>query len=138
MSKEPCEIIEINARNFKVQEFYLDMMIKNCEQAVKLSRQDKDLLFEVDESKGQRMFDKQKPQIKEGVMRIASLVICDIIEKLDMFKDKGNKKSILCFLPGLAEIFQFMDFIQEYYKTEKSVLDAFEFIPLHSSLNDGE
>lgn len=58
MSKEPCEIIEINARNFKVQEFYLDMMIKNCEQAVKLSRQDKDLLFEVDESKGQRMFDK--------------------------------------------------------------------------------
>ena len=48
---EPAEIIEINARCFKVEEFYLDHMIKNIKSQpdIKLTTQDKDLLFEINE-----------------------------------------------------------------------------------------
>lgn len=47
-----------------------------------------------------------KPTIKEGAMRVASLVVCDIIEKLKSFGEIGEEKpSILVFLPGFAEIF---------------------------------
>jgi hypothetical protein len=49
-------------------------------------------------------------------MRIASLMICDVIEKCNMFQDGAEeKKGILIFLPGLFEIFEFMDFINEWY-----------------------
>ena len=44
---------------------------------------------------------------------------------------------MLIFLPGLAEIFQFMDFLSEFFDPTwlKNHLDL---IPLHSSLNEGE
>jgi len=39
-------------------------------------------------------------------MRAASIIICDTIERLNTFNDDPNeKKSVLVFLPGLAEIF---------------------------------
>lgn len=50
-----------------------------------------------------------------------------------MFSDKTNK-SILVFLPGLAEIFQFMEYIHEFYSA-KWVENHLDLIPLHSSLN---
>jgi len=88
---------------------------------------------------GAQAYGQQKPQIKEGTMRAASILICDVIERLDMFADGPyEKKSVLCFLPGLAEIFQFMDFVQEWYKTEEKMLNTLVFIPLHSSLNESE
>jgi HrpA-like RNA helicase len=72
-------------------------------------------------------------------MRVASILICDIIEKLDCFGDGlYEKKSVLCFLPGMAEIFMMMDFITEWYKHDERLLKTLEFIPLHSSLNEGE
>ena len=45
---DPAELIEINARLFTVQEFYLDKMILNFKQqpGLALSKQDKDLLAE--------------------------------------------------------------------------------------------
>jgi hypothetical protein len=49
-------------------------------------------------------------------MRVASLMICDVIEKFNMFRDEPlEKKGILVFLPGLYEIFEFIDFINECY-----------------------
>jgi len=49
-------------------------------------------------------------------MRVASLIVCDIIEKMNMFgDDPSDKKSILIFLPGLYEIFEFIDFLNEWY-----------------------
>ena len=49
-------------------------------------------------------------------MKVASMLICDVIEKQNRFYDEENeKKSILVFLPGLYEIFEFMDFINENY-----------------------
>ena len=49
-------------------------------------------------------------------MRVAAFLICDIIEKLNRFQDdESEKKSVLVFLPGLYEIFEFMDFISETY-----------------------
>jgi ATP-dependent RNA helicase TDRD9 len=39
-------------------------------------------------------------------MRVATIIVCDIIEKLNSFEENpGEKYSILIFLPGLAEIF---------------------------------
>lgn len=58
----------------------------------------------------------QKPQVREGAMRAASIIICDIITKRNAFGDDPEKpKSILVFLPGLAEIFQFMEYMREFY-----------------------
>ena len=49
-------------------------------------------------------------------MRAASIIICDIIVKSNMFNDDLEQpKSVLVFLPGLAEIFQFMDYLREFY-----------------------
>ena len=71
-------------------------------------------------------------------MRVASLVVCDIIEKLKSFGETGEEKqSILVFLPGFAEIFQFIDYLSEFY--DRTWLKAnLELIPLHSSLNEEE
>jgi len=40
-------------------------------------------------------------------MRVASLIICELIAKRNSFNEdpEGDKQSILIFLPGFAEIF---------------------------------
>ena len=114
MSNDPAEIVEINARPFKVTDFYIDNIIKNIRQQadqLQLNVQDKELLHEAYES-----FHSNKPCIKEGVMRVASIIICDIIERQNTFGDElenteEGKKGILVFLPGLHEIFEFIEFI---------------------------
>lgn len=68
-------------------------------------------------------------------MRLAAMMICDVIEKFNRFEEDANeeKKSILVFLPGLHEIFEFIEFIQETYDYSW-VRSTFDLIPLHSSL----
>lgn len=80
-----------------------------------------------------------RPAIKEGVMRVASIVICQLIEKENTFKDDMNdeKKGILVFLPGYHEIFQFIDYIKDFY-SESWLSANLEVIPLHSSLSQEE
>jgi HrpA-like RNA helicase len=49
-------------------------------------------------------------------MRVAAMLICDVIERQNSFEDDPEeKKSVLVFLPGLHEIFQFIEFISETY-----------------------
>ena len=57
---------------------YIDEMINNIKKDEKrqLSPQDKDLLNEAIE-----FMHSNKPSIKEGVMRVASIIICDFIER---------------------------------------------------------
>jgi HrpA-like RNA helicase len=77
-----------------------------------------------------------KPQVKECTMRVASMLICDVIEKLNRFEDdqqSEEKKSVLVFLPGLHEIFEFIEFIRENYDRDW-VREKFDLIPLHSAL----
>ncbi len=71
-------------------------------------------------------------------MKIAAMMICDIIEKHNrFFDDENDKKSVLVFLPGLFEIFEFMEYLLESY-THAWVRERFELIPLHSSLAEEE
>lgn len=110
---DPAEVIEINARLFSVQELYLETILKNLKGDIniKLTSQDKELL---DDSL--TISDSKKPNVKESTMRVASLLICDVIERLNSFgDDPEDKKSVLVFLPGLHEIFEFMDFLYEWY-----------------------
>ena len=80
----------------------------------------------------------QKPTVREGAMRAASIIICDIVVKNNMFNDDPElPKSVLVFLPGLAEIFQFMDYLREFYQND-FISKKLELIPLHSSLNEEE
>jgi len=66
------------------------------------------------------------------------MLICDVIEKHNRFGDDLNdKKSVLVFLPGLFEIFEFMDYINENYDIQW-VRERLELIPLHSSLCEEE
>lgn len=72
-------------------------------------------------------------------MRVAAMIICDVIEKLNRFEEKTeqeDKKSVLVFLPGLHEIFEFIEFIKDTYESNDNpwVRSTFELIPLHSSL----
>ncbi len=50
-------------------------------------------------------------------MRVASLIICELIAKRNSFNEdpEGDKQSILIFLPGFAEIFQFIEYLSEFY-----------------------
>jgi hypothetical protein len=77
-----------------------------------LTAQDKELIQEAIEASH-----SNKPSIKEGVMRVASIIICDIIERQNTFNDDPDedKKGILIFLPGLHEIFEFIEFIRDFY-----------------------
>lgn len=79
-----------------------------------------------------------KPAVRECEMRVASIIVCDVIERLNAFDEIENEKSsVLIFLPGLAEIMQFMDYMYEFY--DRQWLKAtFDLIPLHSSLNEDE
>ena len=58
--------------------------------------------------------------------------------RINTFNDEPNeKKSVLVFLPGLAEIFQFIDYLAEFYDRDW-LKKNLELIPLHSSLNEEE
>lgn len=70
-------------------------------------------------------------------MRVAAYIICDIIEKLNTFKENGKKGGILVFLPGLHEINEFHNFIYDFYQSEW-LETHLEIIRLHSSLNQEE
>lgn len=101
-SVDKSVVIEINARMFEVSEFYLDAIVQNIksQSGFNLSGQDREILQECLEFAG-----TQKPMVKEGAMRVASIIICDIIGERNAFNDSPNElKSILVFLPGLAEI----------------------------------
>lgn len=81
--KDKSDVVEINARMFEVKEFYLDTIRQNLLQmdqkkqgGFSLSAQDKEILAEAVEGTG-----LQKPMVKEGAMRAASLILCEIIEK---------------------------------------------------------
>ena len=85
-SQDKCDVIEINARMYEVREFYLDQVIKNVQQQaniIKLTEQDKEILLESLEGTG-----IQKPQVREGAMRAASIIICDIIAAQNSFNDE--------------------------------------------------
>jgi HrpA-like RNA helicase len=127
---DPAEVIEINARMYEVSEFYLDKIIVNLrgDSRLQLTSQDKELLDDAI-----TIGDSKKPHVKESTMRLASLIICDVIEKIDTFGDGPDKKSILVFLPGLHEIFEFIDFLNEWYD-QTWIRNTLEIIPLHSSL----
>lgn len=52
----------------------------------------------------EQAFDAKKPVIKESMMRVASLIIMEFIERFNDFNDDPNeeeKRSILVFMPGL-------------------------------------
>ena len=72
-------------------------------------------------------------------MRVAGLLICDAIERLNAFGDDltKEKQSVLVFMPGLAEIFSFIDALHEWYDPVW-LRNSLELIPLHSSLNEDE
>jgi HrpA-like RNA helicase len=133
---DPATVVEINARMYPVEELYIDTMVENLlrEQEIVKTHQDKDLLYE-----SRCISEGNKPQVKEATMRVAAMLICDVIERLNRFGEKEgeDKKSVLVFLPGLHEIFEFIEFIKETYD-DKWVRETFELVPLHSSLCEDE
>lgn len=113
---DPADIIEINFRQYKVDELYIDTIVDNLfqdDQIIKTA-QDRDFLFDA-----KKICEGNKPQVKECTMRVASMLICDVIERLNRFGDdtEAEKKSVLVFLPGLHEIFEFIEFIRDNYDT---------------------
>ena len=71
-------------------------------------------------------------------MKLAATLICDVIEKLNRFQDAPeDKKSVLVFLPGLFEIFEFIDYLTEAYEP-LWVCQHLELVPLHSALCEEE
>ncbi|TNV71351.1 hypothetical protein FGO68_gene11326 [Halteria grandinella] len=133
---DPASVVEINARMFPVEELYIDMLVENLlkESEITKTQQDKDLLYE-----SRQIQEGNKPQVKEATMRVASMIICDVITRLNRFDEKldDDKNSVLVFLPGLHEIFEFIEFIKETYD-DKWVRETFDLIPLHSSLCEDE
>jgi HrpA-like RNA helicase len=131
---DPADVIEINFRLFQVEELYVDQIVDSLlqDRGIEKNRQTLDLILEA-----RNVTEGNKPQVKESTMRVAAMIICEVIEKLDRFKDadegEGDKRSVLVFLPGLHEIFEFIDFIKETYD-EKWVRESFDLVPLHSSL----
>jgi|LauGreDrversion4_2_1035121.scaffolds.fasta_scaffold31188_3 HrpA-like RNA helicase len=111
---DPADVIEINARLYKVEDLYIDGIVDNMLRDSEIPRtaQDRELLYEA-----KKVCEGNKPQVKESTMRVAAMLICDVIEKLNRFEDDPNeeKKSVLVFLPGLHEIFEFIEFINETY-----------------------
>ena len=82
-------------------------MIKKDNKRV-LTFKDKELISEAFE-----FMYSNKASLKEGVMRVASIIICEFIERQNLYGDDltKDKKSILVFLPGYYEIFQFIELI---------------------------
>lgn len=90
-SLDPCEVVRIDARPFNVKAFHIDEIIRNLKEPKhfkghKLTAQDKEHLQEAFEHSH-----SNKPAIKEGVMRVAAFIICDIIENHNMFNDTPDQ-----------------------------------------------
>ena len=138
-AEDPADVVVINARCFKVTEFYIDDMIDNIlkesdKRRITLTPQDKELLLEAQQTSSAYL----KANVKESAMRVATIIICDVIERLNSFEETSDvKASILIFLPGLAEILQFIEYIGEFYD-RLWIKQNLELIPLHSSLNEDE
>ena len=82
---DPADVIEINARCFEIKEMYLDELIKNisADKNIEKTSQDKELFAEATDVTGGLL----KPMVRESAMRVASIIICDVIEKLNAFKE---------------------------------------------------
>jgi HrpA-like RNA helicase len=138
-AEDPADVVVINARCFKVTEFYIDDMIDNIlkeseKKRIVLTPQDRELLVEAQQTSSAYL----KANVKEAAMRVATIIICDVIERLNSFEEASEvKASILIFLPGLAEILQFIEYIGEFYD-KLWIKQNLELIPLHSSLNEEE
>jgi HrpA-like RNA helicase len=136
---DPADVVVINARCFKVTEYYIDDIIDNLlkeneKKRITLTLQDRELLMEARETQSSYL----KANVKESAMRVATLVICEIIQKLNSFDEVGEEKaSVLIFLPGMAEIFAFIEYMGEFYD-KLWMKQHLELIPLHSSLNEEE
>ncbi len=82
--KDPADVIEINFRLFHVEDMYMDEIVDKMleDSQIPKSDQDREYLFDA-----KRICEGNKPQVKECSMRVASMLICDVIEKLNRFED---------------------------------------------------
>jgi len=83
-------------------------------------------------------FDSRKPRFLPECVSIAANLIVNIFHLGNYFKDKDeDKKTILVFVPGFAEIFELMQEIQEICPSEE-IKKQLILLPLHSTIPDEE
>ena len=119
-------IIQINESIHHVYEFGLDTIYFNIKNERNISDKLKEEIV-LGSSNFKNMMKSNPCFIKELFPVCAAL-----IEKIDD-ENKHNKNGILIFIPGLAEIHQLLDYLQDFFEEKKKHL---EFLILHSQIGD--
>ena len=79
-------------------------------------------------------FDTHRPKFHSECVHLAALLIVEVFHRGNYFKDaEVDKKTVLVFVPGFAEIFELMQEIQELCPDE-STRNQLVLLPLHSSV----
>jgi len=121
-------IIQINESIHHVYEFGLDTIYYNIKNERNISDKLKEEIV-LGSSIFKNMMKSNPCFLKELFPLCAAL-----IEKIDD-ENKHNKNGILIFIPGLAEIHQLLDYLQEFLEEKKKHL---EFLILHSQIGDAD
>jgi len=123
---DPATVINLNKHNFAVKITYLEYVIEGLDHVMKIPKTDP--VYDC-----MNQFNPAAASLNEQVVRATAFLIVHLIDVQNCFKEKtGEKRTILCFMPGLYEIMMLIDMIEYEGEKAKDLL----LIPLHSSLGD--
>ena len=121
-------IIRIEESLHKIFEFSLDTIYFNIKNERNISDKLKEEII-----LGSSIF-KNMMKSNPCFMKELFPICAALIEKIND-ENKHNKNGILIFIPGLAEIHQLLDYLQDFFEEKKKYL---EFLILHSQIGDAD
>ena len=121
-------IIRINESLHQIYEFNLDTIYFNIKEERNISDKLKEEIV-----LGSSIF-KNMMKSNPCFMKELFPICAALIEKIND-ENRQNKNGILIFIPGLAEIHQLLDYLQDFFDEKKKYL---EFLILHSQISDSD
>ncbi|CAI2359838.1 unnamed protein product [Moneuplotes crassus] len=127
-TNDPAVVIDVSSQSFAVKVTYLEFVLEGMDEVLKIPKTDP--IYDI-----ARNFNPAQASLDELTIRATSTLIVQLLEAKNSFKEEpGNKRTILVFMPGLHEIMQLIETIENEGSDAKDLL----LIPLHSSIGEDE
>ena len=121
-------IIRIEESPHQIFEFNLDSIYLNIKNDPLISEKLKEEIVLGSSIFGSMMF--ENPCFIKELFPVCASIIVKVSEE-----NKNNKNGILIFVPGLGEIHELLEYLQNFFESKKN---NFEFLILHSQIADSD
>lgn len=129
-------IIHIPGRVYEVEEFYYEK-IRSFINSNEMVEEDDIMESNISNEKKERISPPKRKNYRIPYDDMITLIL-KLKNNPGLNKFRGIDGSILVFLPGIAEIFRFINQFQYRLKTESNNINQFLLLPLHSSISNSE